>query len=205
MQLQALIMVPVRGTVYIVKLPFVYVWRVVYYLYLCLYAVFASILRQDISFSDESLYIHGVKWEWCLVILRLSSECWKLIVLCFLLCSLPVFYAKKVYNRLVLTWGWTKLSARHSLGLSRTPGKSESSFYFMCPYTLTHRTHLQLSLMEPKPSTRMTTSQSPSQVKLLHTVFLLLSKMTPTHAPPMVPTRGPDTVVGGTSVSARPW
>ena len=55
MQLQALAMIPVRGTVYIVKLPFVFVWRVVYFLYLCLYAAFASILRQVIySCSGES-------------------------------------------------------------------------------------------------------------------------------------------------------
>ncbi|XP_064404576.1 uncharacterized protein DDB_G0284459-like isoform X2 [Halichondria panicea] len=85
MQLQALAMIPVRGTVYIVKLPFVFVWRVVYFLYLCLYAAFASILR------------------------------------------VPAFYAKKVYNRLVFTWGWTKLSVRHSLGLSRTPAITDGT------------------------------------------------------------------------------
>ena len=57
------------------------------------------------------------------VALCLSSECRKLI--CFVLFRVPAFYAKKVYNRLVFTWGWTKLSVRHSLGLSRTPGKSK--------------------------------------------------------------------------------
>lgn len=45
MQLQNLAMVPVRGTVYVVKLPFVYVWKILYFLYSCLYAVFATILR----------------------------------------------------------------------------------------------------------------------------------------------------------------
>ncbi len=62
------------------------------------------------------------------VALCLSSECRKLI--CFVLFRVPAFYAKKVYNRLVFTWGWTKLSVRHSLGLSRTPGKSKQLLKF---------------------------------------------------------------------------
>ncbi len=45
MQLQELGMVPVRATIYVVKLPFLFIWRVIYILYSYLYAVFATILR----------------------------------------------------------------------------------------------------------------------------------------------------------------
>lgn len=48
MQLQTLAMVPVRGTVYIVKLPFICVWKVLFVLYSFVYAVLATIVRYKV-------------------------------------------------------------------------------------------------------------------------------------------------------------
>ena len=43
--IKELAMVPVRGTVYVVKLPFVLVWMVVAYLLAFLYSIVAKVVR----------------------------------------------------------------------------------------------------------------------------------------------------------------
>ena len=103
-----LAMVPVRKTVYIVKLPFVLVWMVVAYILALLYSILAKIVRFVLSvccFSMLSWFIPG------------SS-------------SIPVNYVRRAARRVQLTWNWTKSSARSMLPWGRANSNTGTSIFF---------------------------------------------------------------------------
>lgn len=123
----SVLMAPVRGVVWLVKLPFVLVWMLLRYIGSCIYGAVAAVLRwawiqrgwtsqkhTSSTHSRSALYS---------IIFRFMYRYW--FVPFF---SVPAYYLGRVRNRLKLTWAWAKGSAtRFKLSLPFTSNCSELS------------------------------------------------------------------------------
>ena len=94
-------LVPFRGTVYIVRMPFVLLWMVLASVGAFLYAILAKIV-----------WLVG------------SLTCRNATKVLFFF-SVPVYYVQRTARRIILTWNWTKSSAKSVLSLKSSSSSGE--------------------------------------------------------------------------------